>query len=68
MSHSHSQIHLDIQHIIAAALEQPLDAETQAIVDQHIAACVECRLYAERLQKLDTRLSDDLQARWPARP
>jgi len=67
MSHSHSQIHLDIQRIIAAALEQPLDTETQAIVDQHIAACVECRLYAERLQKLETRLSDDLQARWPAK-
>jgi len=68
MNHSHSQIHCDIQRIIAAALDQPLDAETQAALDQHLAGCAECRLYAARLQKLEASLGPALESRWPAAP
>jgi len=68
MSHSHSHIHRDIQRIIDAALDQTLDAEAQSVLDQHLAECAECRLYAARLQKLEARLGGDLQARWPAAP
>jgi hypothetical protein len=64
MNHSHSQVHQDIQHILDTALDQPLDAETQAI----LAVCAECRLYAERLQKLDAGLGVVLESRWPAMP
>jgi hypothetical protein len=68
MNRSHSQVHLEIQRIINAALDQPLDAETQAALDQHLAECVECRLYAARLQKLEACLHPALESCWPAAP
>jgi hypothetical protein len=65
MNHSYSQAHLDFQRIIDVALDQPLDAQTQAVLDQHLAECVECRQYAARLQKLEARLGPALESRWP---
>jgi len=68
MSQSYNQIHRDIQRILDAALDQPLDADSQAVLDQHLADCAECRRYAASLQKLEARLGEGLQARWPVTP
>lgn len=66
MSHSHSQEHREFQRILDAAIDQPLDAETQAVLDRHLAGCAECRHYAAGLKKLEARLGSALVERWPA--
>jgi hypothetical protein len=65
MNHSHSLDHNEIQRLIDAALDQPLDAQAQATLDHHLAECAECRRYAARLQKLEARLGPALESRWP---
>lgn len=68
MNHSYSQLHRDFQRIIDIALDQPLDADTQAALDQHLVGCAECRSYAANLKKLEERLGPVLKSRWPAAP
>ena len=68
MSQSYSLTHQDILGILDAALDQPLDADSQAVLDQHLADCAECRRYAASLHKLEARLGEGLQARWPVTP
>jgi peptide/nickel transport system substrate-binding protein len=62
MSLSHEQA----QNYLEAAADDMLGVEATEELQNHLAACAECRAYAAKLEALETLLSQSLQARWPS--
>jgi|GEM_PF-355085 len=58
--------HTRAREWIHRSLVEPLAPEEQAILDGHLAACLECSAYQASLIPLSHRLQAGLSQRWPA--
>ena len=60
-----TEAHQNARRQLQARADGPLGPDEQVALERHLAGCPECRAYAARLEALESRLSDSLQARWP---
>ena len=60
--------HAEALAAIDAGRDQPLEPTLQQSLDDHLVECTECRAYQAEFNRLESHLSNSLQARWPADP
>jgi hypothetical protein len=57
--------HQQARKLLQSSLDGSLDEKQVKILDQHLAKCNDCRLYAAELSILDQRLTQSLPLRFP---
>jgi hypothetical protein len=69
MKYQNEITHKQARIMHQSAMDDSIDEKRIKILDQHLANCSDCRIYAAELNKLDQRLSQSLQTRWlPIQP
>jgi hypothetical protein len=57
--------HLLTRKLLQSALDGSIDDDQAKKLEQHLEKCPECHAYADEMRKLDNRLEQSLQSRWP---